>query len=361
MATEHFLINPPKRLSRRRRNPVGETLVTIGANPMRTNPWFGHSAGHRKAALIRWGKLTTKRRRKRSAPKVSVRRKKAVVRHVVKRRRAVDRRTKAYKSYALGQQKQLAGFLGLTSGRKPKFRWKSGQGWVKRKSNPIGRYGMARRRKRNTWFGEPRRHRKAALKGWRRGHKIGRKRIKHYRRNPGEYGVNPKRRQRSIRRRHNPMVDLKRFTGGLMDIRSWGPLAITGGISAVTGAVVPGMIGLVNPWAKIGAQLVVAVGGGLAVEKVVDHRHGQAWMIVGVSMVGYQLIKQYLLMPYLPQFAVGLGEEGEYSDYTTRDVSQEIGAFPGEVGAFPQGISGYPGVGAESEAVGAYPYDGSSY
>lgn len=325
---------------------------------MRRNPWYGHSAGHRKAALIRWGKLTT-RRRKRSAPKVSVRRKKAVVRHVVARRRAVDRRTKAYRQYAAGQQRELAGFLGLVRGRKPKFRWVSGKGWVRRKSNPIGRYGMARRRrKHNTWFGEPRRHRKAALKGWRRGHKIGRKRIKHYRRNPEGYGVNPKRRRRGIRRRHNPAVDLKRFTGGLMDIRSWGPLAITGGLSAVTGAVVPGMIGLVNPWAKIGTQLVVAIGGGMAVEKMVDHRHGQAWMIVGVSMVGYQLIKQYVLTPYLPQFAVGLGA---YSDYTTRDVSQEIGAFPSEVSAFPQGISAYPGVGAEEEEVGAYPYDGTAY
>lgn len=234
---------------------------------------------------------------------------------------------------------------------------------------------MARRRKRNTWFGQPRRHRKAAFKGWRRGHRIGRRRVKHYRRNyftnPGTVvASNPRRRKRSsARRRHrrsyrrNPAgINFGRLTSGLTNVRSWAPLAITGGLSAITGAVVPQMVlqpmGIVNPWAKLGAQLVTAVGGGMIVERAVDKRHGEAWMIVGVAMVGYQLLKQFLLVPYFPQFAVGLGE---YNDYVLRDVSQEVGAFPTAISAYPNEMSAYPGVGADEDSVGSYPYDGTGY
>ena len=88
MATENFLINPPRRIGsrRRKRNPIGEMLVTIGANPMARrrksnpeNPWYGDSAGHRIAALMRWGKIRK--------GKVSRHRKHAKVKRVVHRKR----------------------------------------------------------------------------------------------------------------------------------------------------------------------------------------------------------------------------------------------------------------------------------
>jgi hypothetical protein len=148
-----------------------------------------------------------------------------------------------------------------------------------------------------------------------------------------------------------------KFTGSLMNVRSWAPLAITGGLSAVTGAVVPGMLGVVNPWAKYGVQVGVAVGGGIVVEQVAGREHGQAWMIVGVAMVGYQLLKEFVLQPYFPQFAVGLGSYDSYYPTSAYDeqynVSQQVGAFPSQMSAFP-GVSEYPG-------VGAYPYDGAGY
>jgi hypothetical protein len=144
-----------------------------------------------------------------------------------------------------------------------------------------------------------------------------------------------------------------------MDVRGWAPLAVTGGLSAITGAVVPTMIGVVNPWAKLGVQLAVAVGGGVAVEQIVDKRHGQAWMVVGVSMVGYQLLKQFVLAPYFPQFAVGLGDYQDYYVSDGENVSQQVGAFPQEMSAFPQEVSDYPGVG--NAGMGAYPYDGAGY
>jgi hypothetical protein len=154
-------------------------------------------------------------------------------------------------------------------------------------------------------------------------------------------------------------LSVGKFTSGIMNVGSWGPLAITGGLSAVTGALAPGMLGLVNPFARLGAQVVVAVGGSMLVDKFVGSKHGDAWLVVGVSMVGYQLIKQFVLVPYLPQFAVGLGAD-YYNDYSFRDgISQEVGAFPGEVSAFPGEMSAYPGVGEydyQDEEVGAYPY-----
>lgn len=192
--------------------------------------------------------------------------------------------------------------------------------------------------------------------------------------NPMVATANPRRRYRrhnvSHRRRYgrryrrNPafgMADFGRFTSGIMDFRGWVPLSITGGLSAITGAVVPGMLGIdamMNPWMKLGAQTAIAIGGGMIVERVVDKRHGQAWMIVGVAMVGYQLLKQFVLVPYFPQFAVGLGTYNDYypdSAYIDRDqVSQQVGAFP-------ESVSAYPGVGAYTNEMSAYPYDGAGY
>lgn len=284
MAQEPFLINPPKFLRRgrkkvsaklkhwsfvsRRKNPVGETLVTIGANPMGCSPCLERRVGMRNplsyVGVLRGGKY--------------------------------------------GQHGHYH------------FRYKkSGKGRKKAKKNPV-----------NAWFGQIRRHRKSALRGW-----VGRR-----------------------RHRRNPAVDFGKVTSGIMDVRGWAPLAVTGGLSAITGAMLPGMVGIANPWAKLGVQTVVAIGGGVLVDNFVDKRHGQAWMVVGVSMVGYQLLKQFVLMPYFPQLAVGLGE---YNDYYLRDVSQEVGAFPQEVSAFPGEVSAYPGVGTVQEEVGAYPYDGSGY
>ena len=356
MATEPFLINPPKRLRRRsrRKNPVGETITIIGANPSRRNPmrrfkhnaWFGHSAAHRRAVMVRWGKKK----------RVSGKRKRAVVHRV--RRRTVDRRTASYRAMRAAQFREAAGFLALTApGKKRRFRYVGGKGWVRRKNNPRRSYMRRRRVRRNTWFGQPRRHRKAAFKGWRRGHKIGSRRVRHYRHNaPKHFGG--RRRHRRSSYRSNPALSLGGVTRGLMDVRGWGPLAITGGVSAIAGGVVPGLLGLVNPWARLGAQLVTAIGGGALVSKFVDSRHGQAFMIVGVSMVGYQLLKQFVLIPYLPQFAVGLGNsygESDYGDYTFDDVSQRVSAFPSEgVAAFPsEGVAGF---GAYQESVGCYPY-----
>ena len=375
--TEPFLINPPKRIRRkvgRRRNPIGEMLVTIGANAPKgrhmrrrksnpENPWYGDPAGHRIAALMRWGKIRR--------GKVSRHRKHVKVKRVVhrKRKHVVRHKKGRWALKHIRMRRKIA----------QQAFWTSKYGHMlahPRSKKVFTRKGLVtmRRRKRNTWFGQPRRHRKAAKKGWRRGHKIGRRTIRHgnprrrYRRNPevGAVMHNRARHRRHYnraRRHRNPMgLSLGKLTSSFTNVRSWAPLAVTGGLSAITGAVVPTMIGIQNPWAKLGAQLVVAIGGGLVVEKFVDARHGQAWMVVGVSMVGYQLLKQFVLVPYAPQFAVGLGDDymNYYTDDQSNEVSQTIGAYPQEVGAFPSAMSAYPGVGGD-DMVGAYPYDGSPY
>ena len=376
MATENFLINPPKRIGRRRkRNPIGEMLVTIGANAPKgrhmrrrksnpENPWYGDSSGHRIAALMRWGKIRK--------GKVSRHRKHTKTKRVAHRKHVVRHKKGRWAPKHIRMRRKIA----------QQAFWTSKYGHMlahPRSKKVFTKKGLVtmRRRKRNTWFGQPRRHRKAAKKGWRRGHRIGHKTVRHgnprrrHRRNPEVGAVMHNRARhrkrhynRARHRRHrNPMgLSFGKLTSSFTNVRSWAPLAVTGGLSAITGAVVPTMIGIQNPWAKLGAQLVVAIGGGLVVEKFVDARHGQAWMVVGVSMVGYQLLKQFVLIPYAPQFAVGLGDD--YMNYYTADdsdeVSQTIGAYPQEVGAFPSAMSAYPGVG-EDDMVGAYPYDGSPY
>jgi hypothetical protein len=358
MATEPFLINPPRRMGkRRRRNPIGETLVTIGANPMRRrkrssgNPWYGNSRGHRIAALMRWGGVKRGRIKKR---RVSVRRRRGV-KHLIWH----GRRTKLFIDRANRRAAKAAALTDMGLSMFGKSRFISGKGWVTVKSRRRRRKSMARRRK-NAWFGQRRRHRKAARKGWKRGHTFKKRR---YRKNAPEAATNPRRkrygRRRSARRgyRRNPALSLSGVFSGVSNVREWAPLAVTGGLSAITGAVAPGLIGVVNPWAKLGVQLAVAVGGSALVEKAAGSKHANAWMVVGVSMVGYQLLKQFVLVPYFPQFAVGLGQFADYNDYYLRDVSQEVGAFPQEVSAFPGDMSDYPGVGAAQE-VGSYPFDG---
>lgn len=360
-----------------RRNPIGETLVTIGLNPSRRNPmrsnpdnpWYGDSGGHRIAAFMRWGKLPKGRvswHRKRGRPRV-----RTVARHVVRRRRRVVHRIKrGGRIWHRRRAERSAGLVSAGIAAMGPARFIHGKGWVisKRRRKHMARH---ERRKSNTWFGQPRRHRKAAKKGWRKGHMFlagkRRRRVRHA--NPMVGAVaNPRRRhhvkhrRRHHARRHNPAMGamLGRFTGGVMNVRSWGPLAITGGISAITGAVVPGMLG-VTGWTKYGVQIGVAVGGGIVVERVVSKEHGQAWMVVGAAMVAYSLLKEFVLQPYFPQFAVGLGDYQSYypmSAYANEDeVSQQVGAFPSSVDAFPSAMSAYPGVGE----TGAYPYDGAGY
>lgn len=381
MAKEPFLINPPKRLRRkvskvrgrrRRRNPVGETLTVIGANPMTSNPWYGDSAGHRIAALMRWGKI--------KRGKVSRHRKhgRVVRRKVIHRktaRRVVRRKRGRWAPKHIRIRRKIEQQAFWTS----KYGHMLAHPRSKKVYTRKGFVTMAKRRrtrKRNTWFGQPRRHRRAAKKGWRRGHLLsgGGRRRRRVRHNAPTALTNPRRKRhyKSRARRHhvrgrrrNPaiMAEFGKFTSSVMNVRDWAPLAITGGFSAVTGAVVPSMLGVFNPWAKLGVQTAVAIGGGIVVERFVGQKHGQAWMIVGVAMVGYQLLKQFVFQPYFPQFAVGLGSG--YQDYypvsaydNADNVSQQVGAFPNQMSAFPQ-MSGYPGVG--SEDVGAYPYDGSTY
>jgi len=370
MAEENFLVNPPHRL-RRKRNPIGETLVTIGLNPSRRNPmtqnpWYGHSEGHRIAALMRWGKISRGKIRKRRKHVVKHKRK-----HVVKHRR----RAKGFIGPTMPYSSFMASMGRGKGGYKPESR-SSGRGLSFMESMGRGRIGlnpakrrkhMAKRhrsRKSNTWFGQPRRHRRASKKGWRKGHMLlmGTKRRRRVRHANPMVSANPRRRHHvRHRRRRNPalgMATFGQFTSSVMNVREWGPLAITGGLSAITGAVVPGMLGVYNPWMKYGVQTAVAIGGGIVVEKVVDRRHGQAWMIVGVAMVGYQLLKEFVLQPYFPQFAVGLGDyQSYYPESNADDVSQRIDAFPSAMGAFPSAMSAYPGVGE----VGAYPYDGAGY
>jgi len=161
-------------------------------------------------------------------------------------------------------------------------------------------------------------------------------------------GGNP---MRYFHRARNPVsTSLK----GAMDVRGWGPLAVTGGLSAVSAGIVPqyvaSMAGLSNPWLLLGLRVGVAFGGGMLVGKYVNAEHGKVWTIVGTSLVAYDLLKQYVMPLILP--AVGLSGVGfEYDGYTEASDSQ-VNAFPNQVNAYPDegGIQAFP--------LGSYPYDG---
>lgn len=141
---------------------------------------------------------------------------------------------------------------------------------------------------------------------------------------------------------------------GVMDVKHWGPLAITGGLSAAAAGILPGMLAQytgVNPWVNIGVRLAIAFGGGMAVGQYVSKEHGSVWAVVGTSLVAYDLLKQYLFP------TLGLAGNGyEYEGYSEGSDSQ-VNAFPqGGMSAYPDqgGIQAFP-----LGEVGSYPYDGS--
>lgn len=194
----------------------------------------------------------------------------------------------------------------------------------------------------NAWYGQPRRHRRAALKGWRR------RRRRH---------DNPRRRYH--RRYRNPAISVGGIFRDITDVSNWLPLAVSGGIGVTVTAVLPNMLAgglIVQPmygqFVKYGIQLVSAFGGGALVSNFVGKRHGDAWMVTSISYVGYQLLRDWVFKPFLPQFAVGLGEYEQY--YSANEPYQTVSGGTGYgVHAFPEAqVSAYP------EEVSAYPYDG---
>lgn len=151
------------------------------------------------------------------------------------------------------------------------------------------------------------------------------------------------------RRKRNPVATSLK---GAMDVKSWGPLAVTGGLSAVSAGIVPtyiaNMAGISNPWVLLGLRVGVAFGGGMLVGKYVSSEHGKVWTVVGTSLVAYDLLKQYVLPMVLPAGLAGF----EYQGYEEQGNSQ-INAFPNQVGNYPDdgGIQAFP--------LGSYPYDGA--
>lgn len=157
-------------------------------------------------------------------------------------------------------------------------------------------------------------------------------------------------------RRKNPVgTGLK----GAMNVKSWAPLALVGGASAITAGILPPMIPFVNtlgPWGQIGARLGVAFLGGMVVNRVSNQEYAKVWTVVGVSLVAYDLLRQYV-MPMVSGFIPGApaAVSGfEYQGYTEEGNSQ-VNAYPNAVGSYPDqgGVQAYP-----LGEIASYPYDG---
>ena len=163
--------------------------------------------------------------------------------------------------------------------------------------------------------------------------------------NPGLALVgNPRRRRRrstmkSYRRRYrrNPAITLRGFTGRVQSVL---PLAVTGIASRVITGMVPGMIGIVNPWARLGVKAAVAVFGGQMVGTMMKGQHGTIWTVVAMADIVSDLMTQFM-----PGIIPGLGN---YMDYNDQIGYGDTGAsaFPEEVAAFPEEVAQYPYDGA---------------
>ena len=154
-------------------------------------------------------------------------------------------------------------------------------------------------------------------------------------------------------RRRNPVGSgLK----GALDVKSWGPLALVGGSSAIAAGLLPPMVPYINtlgPWGQLGARIGVAFLGGMAVRKVFNEEYAKVWTVVGVSLVAYDLLKQYVL-PMIPGATAAVPAAAvsgfEYQGYSEEGNSQ-VNAFP-NMASYPDngGVQAFP--------LGSYPYDG---
>lgn len=129
------------------------------------------------------------------------------------------------------------------------------------------------------------------------------------------------------------------------------PLALTGIASRVVTGMVPGMLNVVNPWAKMGVKTGVAVLGGQVVNQMLKGDHGMVWTVVGVADVVADLIQQFM-----PGVLPGLSD---YMDYQDKFGYGDEGmtAFPEEVSAYPEEVAQYPYDGPHDYGVSQYtPY-----
>lgn len=330
MATEPFLINPPRKRvlprtlqakkqsrkfidgksrarkvqSKRSRftpNPLGEAIMIVGTNPisrrtsMLENAWFGHPVEHRRAAVKGW------RRRKRSAAPARKRRsvKRRAVSAAPKRRRAVSRRSTA---------------------------------------------GTTRRRRRSTRRSSP---------------------VLYTGATPFRYANNPRRRRRSRRLSSNPRRRSSRRMrrnpaslglGGMVgSFKRALPLAVTGGAAIIATNLAPSFaaryVGYSNV-AKYGVQVATAVVGGIGVSKFVGREHGTVWTVSGLAVIVADLAQKYLLGRFMPSVA-GFGE------YQMGPSVYGVNAFPEAMDAYPEeAVQGFGGFGEVtdpySQTVGPY-------
>lgn len=265
MANEPFLINPKRRKSllanrhktdgtsvarkmqKRKatklvKNPLGETLMIVGANPisrrgqMLENAWFGHPLEHRRAALKGW--------RKRRTRKVGGRRKRRTLSAVgrPRRRKAVRRRAR-----------QLS--LPFTGTMARRFM-----------DNPRRRRGVRRRRR---MLDNPRRHRRIR------------------RDNPIALGGS-----RGIVGSFTRALPLALTGGASIIVTNLAP----GFTSRFVGT---------SDIAKYGTQVATAVVGGMGVGRFIGREHGTVWTVAGLAVIVADLAQKYILGRSLAGLGLG--------------------------------------------------------
>jgi hypothetical protein len=94
----------------------------------------------------------------------------------------------------------------------------------------------------------------------------------------------------------------------------------------------------------------------MVVNRVSNQEYAKVWTVVGVSLVAYDLLRQYV-MPMVSGFIPGApaAVSGfEYQGYTEEGNSQ-VNAFPNAVGSYPDqgGVQAFP-----LGEIASYPYDG---
>lgn len=349
MAREPFLINPAPRKKRKTTSlPSGLLKAMIkkhgpkkamaaawasvrGGKTLHHNKWKGHTAEHRTAAKKGW-----------SARKAG---------------------RSGYAAPTLGDEMRYYAnprsiHRNKWVGHKAEHRTAAKKGWKRREAKETGYaiprgweymyYANPKRHKKNPFLGEevlvvgmnPKRKRRKARKT-RRSAALSR-----YMHNPRRRSVrrrarrhNPVRRRRSTavtRYRRNPVRRYRRrvrrnpvsamAVGGGINIMK--PQTLIVPIAAALGGRVavkkiPAMLGLTG-WAKTGAQVATAVGGGMLLKRVVGQQNAMIFTVVGLATVAEEMLAQYA--------GISLAGFGDFSAFPLEDSG--MGAYTdGDYGA----------------------------
>jgi len=336
----------PRRRSTRRRNPAGPLLMINPSRPKRRKRRKARAVPKKRARPKRRVRANPRRKTKRRSKPKTRRRNKPMPRKSVKRSRAAKKGWRKRKGNPAPKRRRRRKAVTnpvrrrRRKGTKAKRSAAAKKGWRKRKRsyNPVRR---RRRRRRNTWFKQPIRHRRASTKGWFKRKRGGKRKTRsgstyYYRTTRGQRHKQPRKSRGAYRMWRNPKHFIRtRNPNGIKDIALPVALAIGGLVGAsLLMSKLPATIKAKIPTvAGVNLGIFVPAVAGITIMSILTKKmpkHSKLLYGLGFGMVLATGLGVYntLIAP-----KIGLPAAGAMAGYVTTPMSGYVRSMSGYVRA----------------------------